>query len=92
MPQEESARIAYDRYAPIYDEWNAQNDYEMWLGETLLPEMEKHGLRKGWALDVGCGTGRAFDTLLSRGWQVVGSDVSGGMLAEAERNFGSRVR
>jgi SAM-dependent methyltransferase len=92
MPQEESARIAYDLYAPIYDEWNAQNDYEMWLGKTLLPELEKHGLRKGWALDAGCGTGRAFEPLLARGWQVVGSDVSGGMLAEAERNFGSRVQ
>jgi SAM-dependent methyltransferase len=92
MPQDESARIAYDHYAPIYDEWNAQNNYEMWLGDVLLPELEKHGLRKGWALDVGCGTGRAFDPLLDRGWQVVGSDVSAGMLAEAERNFGSRVR
>jgi SAM-dependent methyltransferase len=92
MPQEESARIAYDHYAPIYDEWNAQNNYEMWLGDVLLPELEKHGLRKGWALDAGCGTGRAFEPLLDRGWQVVGSDVSGGMLAEAERNFGSRVR
>lgn len=92
MPSTESARDAYDRYAAVYDECNAQNDYEMWLGEVLLPELGKHGLRTGWALDVGCGTGRAFDPLLDRGWQVVGCDVSSGMLAEAERKFGSRVR
>lgn len=93
MPQDETAKTAYDRYAPIYDEWNQQNDYEMWLGEVLLPELEKHGLaRGGWVLDVGCGTGRAFGPLLARGWQVVGCDVSTGMLNEADRKFGSKVR
>lgn len=87
-----SARAANDRFAAIYDEWNSQNDYEMWLGEVLLPELERHGLRKGWALDVGCGTGRAFDPLLARGWQIVGCDVAPRMLAEAGRKFGSRVQ
>lgn len=87
----DQAQRTYDRFAPIYDEWNARNDYEMWLGEILLPELERHGLRKGWALDVGCGTGRAFPPLLARGWQVIGCDISGRMLAEAWRKFGSRV-
>lgn len=86
-----SARGAYDRFAPVYDASNAQNDYEAWLGKAILPELEKHGLRKGWALDVGCGTGRAFDPLLDRGWRIVGTDLSAGMLAESERKFGSRV-
>jgi SAM-dependent methyltransferase len=88
----ESARDANDRFAPIYDAWNAQNDYELWLGDVLLPVLEDHGLRKGWALDLGCGTGRAFEPLLARGWQVVGCDVSLRMLAEAGRKFGSRVQ
>lgn len=91
MTSDESAKDAYDRYASVYDETNAENDYEMWLGETLLPELENYGLRRGWALDLGCGTGRAFDPLLGRDWQVVGCDVSPGMLAEARRKFGSRV-
>jgi SAM-dependent methyltransferase len=92
MNAPESAKDAYDRFAAVYDETNAQNNYEMWLGRALLPELEKHGLRKDWALDVGCGTGRAFDPLLDRGWGVVGCDVSPGMLAEAGRKFGDRVR
>jgi SAM-dependent methyltransferase len=92
MTGEETARDAYDHYAAVYDEANAQNDYEKWLGEAILPELEKRGLRKGWALDIGCGTGRAFDPLLSRGWGVVGCDLSPGMLAKAERKYGSRVQ
>jgi SAM-dependent methyltransferase len=92
MPKPESAAEAYDRYAAVYDETNAENNYEMWLGEVLLPELEKRGLRKGWALDVGCGTGRAFEPLLGRGWKVLGCDPSAAMLAEAERKFGSQVQ
>jgi SAM-dependent methyltransferase len=88
----EATSDAYDRFAPVYDRVNADNDYEMWLGETLLPELEKRGLRKGWALDIGCGTGRAFDPLLQRGWKIVGCDASAGMLGEAERKFGKRVQ
>jgi SAM-dependent methyltransferase len=92
MTSAESARDAYDRFAAAYDEANAQNDYELWLGEVLLPELEKHGLQVGWALDVGCGTGRAFEPLFARGWQVVGCDVSPGMLDQARRKFGPQVR
>jgi SAM-dependent methyltransferase len=92
MSRADSAKDAYDRYAAVYDQCNADNDYELWLGRTLLPELEKLGLRKGWALDVGCGTGRAFDPLLTRDWQIVGCDVSAAMLEEARKKFAGRVR
>lgn len=88
---EESARAAYDGFAPVYDEWNVANDYEMWLGEVLLPQLQRHGPRTGWALDVGCGTGRAFPPLIARGWRVVGCDLSPGMLARARRKFDAQV-
>jgi len=91
MADRESAQEAYDRLAPVYDEFTSANNYEMWLGDVLLPELEKHGLQKGRALDVGCGTGRAFEPLLDRGWEVVGCDASEGMLDKAAEKFGSRV-
>jgi SAM-dependent methyltransferase len=87
-----SAADSYDWWAEAYDQCNAENDHELWLGSILLPELEKHGLRKGWALDVGCGTGLAFAPLLERGWRVVGCDASTGMLAAAEQKFGPAVR
>lgn len=91
--EEVSAEAAYDNCSPIYDEWSGENDYELWLGEILLPELAKFGLsRGGWALDIGCGTGRAFEPLLDRGWKVVGCDVSSGMLRAAQKKFESRVR
>jgi SAM-dependent methyltransferase len=85
------ARATYDAFAPIYNEFNHLNDYEMWLGETLLPELEKHGLKRGRALDVGCGTGRAFAPLLRRGWEVRACDLSPGMLERAREEGGDRV-
>lgn len=87
---EQNARDTYDAFAPIYDDFNHLNDYEMWLG-ALLPELEKRGLRKGRLLDVGCGTGRAFEPMLRRGWEIQGCDISTGMLAEARRKFGDAV-
>ena len=87
----DAAFSTYERFAQIYDDFNHRNDYEMWLGRKLLPELEQRGLRKGRALDVGCGTGRAFGPLLKRGWQVHGCDLSPAMLERAREQFGDTV-
>ena len=87
---ENTAKAAYQAFASIYDDFNYRNDYEMWFG-ALLPELEKRGLKQGRLLDVGCGTGRAFEPMLRRGWQIQGCDVSTAMLAEAQRKFGDAV-
>jgi SAM-dependent methyltransferase len=89
--ERDPARATYDAFAPIYNEFNHLNDYEMWLGEVLLPELEKHGLKRGRALDVGCGTGRAFRPLLRRGWEVRACDLSPGMLERAREEGGDQV-
>jgi SAM-dependent methyltransferase len=86
-----SALDAYESFAPIYDAFNHQNDYEIWLGRVLLPELEKHGLKHNRALDVGCGTGRAFGPLLRRGWRVRGCDLSPSMLERARREGDGKI-
>jgi SAM-dependent methyltransferase len=86
------ALAAYEAFAAVYNDFNHSNDYERWLGDALLPELRKHGLREGGrALDVGCGTGRAFGPLLRRGWQVHGSDLSPAMLELAAGEGGAAV-
>ncbi|HSS33556.1 MAG TPA: class I SAM-dependent methyltransferase [Solirubrobacterales bacterium] len=87
---EKSAKAAYQAMASIYDDFNYRNDYEMWFG-ALLPELETRGLNQGKLLDVGCGTGRAFEPMLRRGWEIQGCDLSSGMLGEAKRKFGDAV-
>lgn len=88
---EDATFSAYEKFAEIYDDFNYRNDYEMWLGRKLLPELERRGLRTGQALDVGCGTGRAFPPLLQRGWRVHGCDLSPAMLARAREQFADAV-
>lgn len=86
------ALTAYEAFAPIYNEFNSANDYEMWLGRGLLPELRRHGLREGGlALDVGCGTGRAFGPLLRRGWRIRGCDLSPAMLSVAAQEADGEV-
>lgn len=83
---------AYQAFAPVYNEFNSANDYEMWIGRTLLPELRKYGLREGGrVLDVGCGTGRAFEPLLRRGWKIHGCDLSPAMLEIAAEEGGEEV-
>lgn len=84
---------AYESFASIYDDFNHRNDYETWLGAVLLPKLLSYGLgAPGAALDVACGTGRAFPPLLKRGWGIYGCDVSPAMVAIARERFGSQVR
>lgn len=86
------ALVAYQAFAAVYNDFNAANDYEMWLGQVLIPELRNRGLREGGkALDVGCGTGRAFRPLLSRGWSVYGLDLSPAMLELAAQEGAAAV-
>lgn len=86
-----SALDAYESFAPIYNAFNHQNNYEIWLGQVLLQELERHGLKRNRVLDVGCGTGRAFAPLLRRGWQVRGCDLSPSMLEQAHHEGDGKV-
>jgi SAM-dependent methyltransferase len=85
-----SAEAAYEAIAPVYDEFTAHHDHELWLGE-LLPRLERRGLRQGRLLDVGCGTGKSFLPMLARGWAVTACDLSPSMLALAREKLDSQA-
>jgi SAM-dependent methyltransferase len=84
---------AYESFATIYDDFNYRNDYETWIGAVLFPKLLGYGLETpGVALDIGCGTGRAFPPLLKRGWDICGCDISPAMVTIARERFGNQVR
>lgn len=84
------AEIAYEAIAPVYDEFTAHHNYELWLGE-LLPKLEKQGIPGHRLLDVGCGTGKSFIPMLKRGWEVTACDISPKMVAIAREKVGDEA-
>lgn len=75
---------AYDAFAPYYDAFTAESDYEAWSRETLA-HARLSGLRGDRLLDLACGTGMSFMPFLARGFSVTACDFSTAMLAEAAR-------
>lgn len=84
------AEIAYQAIAPVYDDFTAHHDYELWLG-NLLPELKRLGLQGNRLLDVACGTGKSFIPMLERGWEVTASDISPAMVELARGKVGDAV-
>lgn len=84
------AEIAYEAIAPVYDDFTAHHDYELWLG-NLLPKLELHDLGGNRLLDVACGTGKSFIPMLDRGWQVAACDISAAMVELAREKVGARA-
>lgn len=91
QPGSQWAEQAYEAIAPVYDDFTAHHNYELWLG-NLLPELRRHGLRGRRLLDVGCGTGKSFLPMLERGWEVTACDISPSMLELARAKAGDAAR
>lgn len=76
----------YDQfYADIYDYLvfnSLKNDYE--VGEILNKTTPTSQSR---ILDVGCGTGHHVSSLGSKGYDVLGIDISPSMIKKAKENF-----
>lgn len=84
------AKAAYEQLAEDYDDEFETNPYntEMEIPGTtsLIPPVEGRRI-----LDAGCGTGIYAEWLLERGADVVGVDVSDGMLEIAREKLGEDV-
>lgn len=79
---------AYESLAAHYDLFTAGYDHRRWI-DALDRLARDHGLSGRRVLDLGCGTGRALEPLLERGYEVVGCDLSPSMIAVAgERHPG----
>jgi SAM-dependent methyltransferase len=72
----------YDAFAPYYDAFTADSDYESWTLH-VLELLRDHGLRGHALLDLACGSGKSFAPFLERGFEVTGCDSSPRMLQAA---------
>lgn len=86
----DSAKEAYDAWAPVYDEFNQGYLYERWTAR-LLEKAEEAGVGGTRLLDIACGTGLSFIPMLDRGWTVTGCDISPAMLDIARGKVGDRA-
>ena len=73
---------AYGEFARVYDMFQDNVDYQTW-GKWLKQQLEAQGITDGLVLDLGCGTGTMTEILAEAGYDMIGVDNSGEMLAEA---------
>lgn len=73
---------AYGEFARVYDMFQDNVDYQTW-GQWLKQQLAAQGITDGLVLDLGCGTGTMTEILAEAGYDMIGVDNSGEMLAEA---------
>jgi len=77
---------SYDFLAGCYDQFTYDVDYSAWA-DYIEAHFQKRGLPGNTVLDLACGTGSLTKELALRGYEMIGVDLSGDMLAEAaEKN------
>ena len=84
----ELALAAYESFAPFYDRFTEDCQYDKWLG-SLESWARSEGLSGRRVLDVACGTGKSFEPMLARGYDVTACDLSPAMVEEARRRSGA---
>ncbi len=86
IAEQEQTATAYDTLAPHYDDFIAGYAYEPWIAaiHRRAVALGLHGTR---ALDLACGTGASTEPLIARGYDVVGRDISAGMIECARRKL-----
>ncbi len=70
---------AYTGFAEVYDMFMDNIPYEEWC-EYLTGMLREWGVEDGLVLDLGCGTGTLTRLLASRGYDMIGVDLSEEML------------
>ena len=74
--------MAYDIFSEFYDELMYDADYDK-MAEYSDSVFKANGAEKGILLDLGCGTGNMSLRMNNIGYDVIGVDISTGMLSRA---------
>lgn len=73
---------SYGEFARVYDMFMDNVDYPNWTA-YIEERLKEYGIENGLVLDLGCGTGTMTELLAEAGYDMIGVDNSGEMLAEA---------
>jgi ubiquinone/menaquinone biosynthesis C-methylase UbiE len=87
-----ATREAYERLAKV---WSAETDNGPWNGWLERPALRSAvplPLDGRVVLDAGCGSGAQCEWLAEQGAEVVGIDLSPGMIAQARQRCGEHAR
>lgn len=86
-----ATREAYDALAPYYDTFTHGYAHARWLAE-LEQWASAEGVHGSRLLDVACGTGKSFEPMLQRGYEVTACDLSPQMVSAARRRAAGKAR
>lgn len=73
---------SYGKFAKVYDMFQDNINYRQWA-DYLVEILREDGIEDGLVLELGCGTGTMTELLAQAGYDMIGIDNSGEMLAEA---------
>ena len=73
---------SYGKFAKVYDMFQDNINYTQWA-DYLVEILKEDGITEGLVLELGCGTGTMTELLADAGYDMIGIDNSGEMLAEA---------
>ncbi len=73
---------SYGKFASVYDMFQDNVDYRSWA-DYIIQTLAEENIRNGLVLELGCGTGTMTELLADAGYDMIGIDNSGEMLAEA---------
>ncbi len=85
-------RDAYDRLAAVWAATTDEGPFNGLLERPALRSLVPANLAGAVVLDAGCGSGAQAQWLLDQGAQVIGADLSPGMIDEARRRCAGRGR
>ncbi len=74
---------SYEVLASFYDRFNEQIDYKAWADKIVSFFDENNIPKDSIILDAACGTGKMTLELASRGYDMIGTDLSAEMLMQA---------
>ena len=78
------------RYASIYEKTRFEGIYgrtKNWNTKRVISKLVRLTGRKGFALDIPCGTGRLSHLIVKSGYQWIGADISLEMMMESRKKM-----